>query len=392
MRIGIDIRTANPVESGQQRYLWRLGTWLAEVGHDVHFLTVRSQPAEVDVPDSTTLHRLDDLSRSRLRRHVGALELETLLLNPERSRRYRGMNANVLRSAYGTEHYRQKLRSFRNPAELALRRSLRAAPWVLAERRWERAFYETHTPTPEVIAQSQYMKREILGSYRISEDRVRVVHNAVDIGEFSPARHAALRREMRERWAISPDALCLLFLGHNFRLKGLWGILRILPRLGRGAEDVHVLAVGRGTGRGQRRKAEALVERSGLHRQVTLAGPVRPSINALAVADVLVHLSWHDSFGFSALEAMACGLPVITTRYSGASELIQDGVSGLLVDPASDHDVIEAIRSLADADTRERIGAAAAAVATRHDEAGNFRRVLAVLEVAKARARGPVGA
>ncbi len=390
MRIGIDIRTADPVEPGQQRYLWRLGAWLGAEGHDVRFLTVRSQPSDVAVPDSTTLDRIDGLSRSELRQRVSAFELDALLLNPERSRLYRGVNANVLRSAYGTEHYRQKMRSFRHPAERTLRRGLRAAPWVLAERRWERSFYESPTPAPEVIAQSEYMKEEILHSYRIPEDHVHVVHNAVDVDEFSPARHAALREEMRERWSIPKDALCLLFLGHNFRLKGLWQILRVLPRLGGSASEMHVLAVGRGTGRGQRRKAEALVERNGLQGRVTLAGPLPASIKALAAADVLLHLSWHDAFGFVALEAMACGLPVVTTRYTGASELIRDGVSGLIVDPASDRDVIEAIRTLADATTRERIGAAAATVAAKHDERDNFRRVVSVLRLAKDRASGPV--
>ncbi|NIQ59347.1 MAG: hypothetical protein GWM92_21395, partial [Gemmatimonadetes bacterium] len=53
---------------------------------------------------------------------------------------------NVLRSAYGTEHYSQKLRSFRHPAERALRGAWHRTPWGLAEARWERAFYEGTDP------------------------------------------------------------------------------------------------------------------------------------------------------------------------------------------------------------------------------------------------------
>jgi UDP-glucose:(heptosyl)LPS alpha-1,3-glucosyltransferase len=392
VRIGIDIRVADPAEPGQQRYLWRLGGWLSERRHEVHFLTVRVQPAGVGPPHSTTLHRLSDLSRARLRGAVTDLALDALLLNPERSRRYRGIGANVLRAAYGTEHYRQKLRSFRSPAERTLRRVLRGAPWVLAERRWERAFYEGRVPAPEVIAQSEYMRRQILESYRLPENHVHVVHNAVDANEYTPVRRAALRPEMRARWSIPDDAYCVLFLGHNFRLKGLWQILDVLPRLGESRVPIHLLVVGRGTGRGQRRKAERLVRRHGSSARVTIAGPIRPSLHAIAAADALLHLSWHDSFGFVALEAMACGLPVITTRYAGASEIIEDGGSGLLVDPGNDEEVIEAIRRLSDPGARERMGAAAAEIGARHDEPANFLQVLRAMESAVERGGGPIRA
>ncbi len=389
MRVGIDIRTAAATEPGQQRYLWRLGTWLAGRGHEVHLLTLRPQPDEVQGPGNANLLRLGDLSRTDLLRRVRELELDVLLLNPERARRYRGIQPNVLRAGYGTEHNSQNLRSFRSPIERAIRRAVRQAPWVLAERRWERAFYEGRSPPPDVVAQSAYMKGLILDSFRIPEEHVHVVFNAVDTAEFSPQARAALREEMRAAWSIPPQALCLLFLGHNFRRKGLWEVLRVLAKAG-APVPVHLLVAGKGTGPGQRRKAAALVKRYGLGDRVTLAGPVRPSIRALAAADALVHLSWHDAFGFVALEAMACGLPVVTTPYAGASELLEHGATGFVVDPASDVDVAEAIRTLARPQVCDAMGRAAAAVAARHDEPDNFRRVLSVMEAARRRAAGPV--
>lgn len=389
MRIGIDVRTADPSEPGQQRYLWRLGEWLGAAGHAVHYLTVREQPTDVVAPKGTVLERCDGLSRSALRGRVTALELDALLLNPERSRRYRGVPANVLRAGYGTEHYSQKLRSFRRGSERLARRLLRAAPWNVAERRWERAFYEAPQPPPRVVAQSRYMRDEILSSYRIDAERVHVVHNAVDLDEFSVERRQALREEMRGRWNVPDDAICLLFLGHNFRLKGLWQLLRVLH----GAPSrVHLLVVGRGTGGGQRRKAHRLVERYGLTDRVTLTGPVRPSLHALAASDALVHLSWHDSFGFVVLEAMACGLPVVTTRWVGAAELLEDGASGLIVDPARDASIGDAIDALTAPALRERLGAAAARAARAHDEPSNFARILDVVRKAAEERDGPIRA
>ena len=121
-----------------------------------------------------------------------------------------------------------------------------------------------------------------------------------------------------------------------------------------------------------------------------MTGPVQPSIKALAAADALMHLSWHDSFGFAALEAMASGLPVVCTRYAGASEIIEDGTSGFLVEPDHDEEVLEAIRMLATTNVRSRMGVAAAAVGSLHGEATNFADVLRVLAAAHARSRGPI--
>jgi UDP-glucose:(heptosyl)LPS alpha-1,3-glucosyltransferase len=392
VRIGIDLRVVPPQGPGQQRYLWRLGEWLAAQGHELHFLTVLRQQGAPAMPAGITFHDLAGRGAADVRRAVEALALDALLLNPERSRPFRGLRANVLRAAYGTEQYLQKLRSFRNPVEFAARKALRALPWTLADMHWEREFYEAHRPYPDVIAQSGYMRDQIRASYRIPAEHVHVVHNAVDTVEYTPARRLALRDEMRTRWAIPADALCLLFLGHNFRLKGLWQMLAVLPRLRDLGRPVHLLVAGKGTGEPQRRKARRLVQALGLERQVTFAGDVRPSLHAHAAADALLHLSWHDSFGFVSLEAMASGLPVVTTPYVGAAELIVDGESGLIVDPARDDAILAAIRRLADDGLRARIGAAAAVEGARHDEPRNFAQVHAVIRAAVARGAGPIRA
>ncbi|MDX1646579.1 MAG: glycosyltransferase family 4 protein [Longimicrobiales bacterium] len=390
MRVGIDIRKADPPGPGQQRYLWRLGEWLATTGHETHFVTVRTQPSDVSLPEAARLHRYHGFSRRRLRDAVNALSLDALLLNPERSRRYRGVPANVLRAGYGTEHYSQKLRSFRSPVERTLRGIWRSMPWTVAEARWERAFYEGTTPPPHVIAQSRYMRRQILDSYAVPEERVHVIHNPVDTDEFRPEARLDLREDARKRWSIDEGAFCLLFLGHNFRLKGLWQLLAVLGSDDLRSRDIHLLVAGSGTGAGQLRKARRLIQRHGLEGRVTLAGAVRSSLEALAASDALIHLSWHDSFGFAPLEGMACGLPVILTPYAGAAELVETGTSGLVVDPDDEDDIAEAIRSLLDPEVRVRMGGAAAAEGARHDEPSNFLRVLGVIEHAVRDRDGPV--
>jgi glycosyltransferase involved in cell wall biosynthesis len=387
MRIALDLRHFDPSSSGQQRYKWRLGIWLAARGHDVHFLTIRQRMAHAEPPPGVRLHRLEAVPRTQLRAFLHELRPDILMLNPERSRRYRGIPANVLRPGYGTDHYSQKLRSFRHPLMSVARRMGRLTPWAQLERRWERAFYEARTPQPEVIAVSHYMRREILASYDIPPDHVHVVHNGVDLTEFSPAARARLRAEQRQAWGIPDGAVCLLFIGHNFRLKGLWELAEVVRqiRTGTGGGDVHLLVAGKGTSASQRRMARRLAELPGLKGALHLGGAVSPAMRAYAAADALVHLTWHDSFGFVALEAMASGLPVITTPFAGAAELIEDGVSGLLVQAGDPDAVAAAVRRLLDAGLRDGMGRAAAVVAAAHPEEANFGKVLAVMQAARSR-------
>ena len=109
---------------------------------------------------------------------------------------------------------------------------------------------------------------------------------------------------------------------------------------------------------------------------------------ALAAADVLVHLSWHDSFGFAVLEAMASGLPVVTSGWAGAAELIEPGISGFVVDPTDEKAIRRTLDTLSDHETRARVGAAAHTVAGRYGEEPNFARMEALFELAAGRRGG----
>lgn len=391
LRIGIDVRKLHP-RAGQALYLWKLGLWLAEAGHHVELLTVLDRPEREAPHDRVRIHRLHDLSRARLQAYIADLELDALLLNPERARDYRGIHANVLRPGYGTEHYKQNLRSFRNPVTRAIRTVIRYTPWALAEQRWERQFYETPEPAPEIVANSRYTRAMVLDSYDVPPDHVHIVHNGVDPVLFSAPERERRRERKRAEWEIPREAVCLLFMGHNFRRKGLWQTLDLLPavRSSPGGRDLHLLVAGSGTGKREVWLARNRIRRRGLEGSVHLLGAVDPPIDALAAADMFIHLSWHDSFSFGVLEAMSAGLPVITTPYTGASELIEDGESGRIVHPGRSDEIAAAVRELLDGERRRRMGSAAMQVAADHTEEASFEAFLSVFELARERGRGPV--
>jgi glycosyltransferase involved in cell wall biosynthesis len=388
MRIGIDIRKPAASASGQQRYLWRLGLWLSGRGHEVHFLTVLKQPPDVPVPEGIRLHVLASLPPRELRQRVESLDLDVLLANPERAKGYQGVRVNVLRPGYGTEQGRQNLRSVRNPASRAVRRLARRVPPVRSDLDRERAFYMQREPPPEVIALSRYMYAEIRESYGVPDERLHLVYNGVDIAEFSPERRARERAEARHQWDIPRNALCLLFVGHNYRRKGLWELMEAVGRIaGRGVE-LRVLTAGRGIG-AQLNEAMRRSHRLGHEDLFLFPGDIRPSTTAYATADVFVFPTWHDAGANVVLEALASGLPVITTTVSGSGELIEDGRSGFLIGPGDVAALTDRLTRLLDPGRRETMGAEARLLAEAHGQEANFAAVEAVFRVAADRLRGP---
>ncbi|MEZ4414318.1 MAG: glycosyltransferase family 4 protein [Gemmatimonadota bacterium] len=382
MRIGIDIRTV-AASAGQQRYLWRLATWLADRGETVEVLSLKSSAEGVVPHPNRTVHDLRGLSGRALRTQVRALGLDVFFANPERARAYAGLPMHVLRPGYGTRQGVQNLRSIRNPLLRASYALARQTPWEISKRRTERAWYRQRSPVPHVVAISEVMAQAIQADYGIAERQIHRIHNGVDLAEFSPERRRADRDRERARFGISADAFCVLFVGHNFRRKGLPELISALSRLGPDAENLVLLVAGRGTGEAQRRHLRSWVERAELVEQVVVAGDVVPVTRAYAAADALVFPSWHDAFGFVVLEAMACGLPVVTTRWAGAHEVVRPGEDGFVLEAPDDLEhLCEALRVLQDPRVCARMGIAARQQAEQFGEAANFAAVHRVIRTA----------
>jgi glycosyltransferase involved in cell wall biosynthesis len=126
----------------------------------------------------------------------------------------------------------------------------------------------------------------------------------------------------------------------------------------------------------------SLAARCGMADRVVSAGPTSAIEHAYAAADVFVFPSRYDAFGMVVTEAMACGLPVVTSRQAGASEIISDRTDGILIpDPGDRAAWTQAIGTLAaDSTERARLGRAAAETASRFTWDQVARHTLAVYE------------
>jgi glycosyltransferase involved in cell wall biosynthesis len=206
-----------------------------------------------------------------------------------------------------------------------------------------------------LITWSRWAAQSLTRDYGLPEDRVHVIPPGVDLRRFRP------------RQGPRPDGpLRVLFGGGDFRRKGGDDLLAAFDLL-RGAVQADVVSV------------TAPGDNGAAWRRHTSVRPQSPElIDLYQRADVFVLPSRSETFGLAVAEALACGLPVITTRVGAFPEMVRDGVNGHLVPPGSPHLLAEAIRSLIDhPERRAAMGAASLDLARQaHDADRNNRAIV----------------
>jgi D-inositol-3-phosphate glycosyltransferase len=212
-----------------------------------------------------------------------------------------------------------------------------------------------------LIANTDEEAAQLVGHYGADPARTLVVPPGVDLERFTPGDRAAARRAV----GVPDDAVLLLFVGRIQPLKApdvlLGAAARMLadePAL-RSRLRVHVVGAPSGSGLEAPRKLEQLAAELGIADVVRFLPPQPPERLAdhYRAADVAVVPSHNESFGLVALEAQACGTPVVAARVGGLRTAVRDGVSGLLVPGHDPADYAAAIRSVLP--RRQLLGAAA---------------------------------
>jgi D-inositol-3-phosphate glycosyltransferase len=191
-----------------------------------------------------------------------------------------------------------------------------------------------------LIANTPDEARQLIELYGADPGRVRTVNPGADLSVFRPGSDQA-RAEVRRRLGIAPDAVVLLFVGRVQPLKGPDIVLKAAARLLETepglAGRIAVVMVGGPSGKQQRADPEGMRElavRLGIGEIVRFEPPCPQSELAdwYTAATMLLAPSHSESFGLVALEAQACGTPVVAARVGGLCTVVKDGESGVLVD------------------------------------------------------------
>jgi UDP-glucose:(heptosyl)LPS alpha-1,3-glucosyltransferase len=235
--------------------------------------------------------------------------------------------------------YHHNLRKFDSGGRRALARLCRLVdPAHRSFLRLERKQY-LREPRPLIVVNSLMVRRHFQQFYGIPGDRIFVVRSAVDPTRFDEKDRPRRRQECRQQWGLDSAHTVGLFAAMNYRLKGLDPLLYAVRSLIRDPEfrdsagTFRLLVVGSPDVRAY----EKLARRLGIARHVIFAGHCGDMRNAYFASDFLVHPTFYDPCSLVVLEALACALPVITTRANGASELLHPLQEGFVIDDPHDH-------------------------------------------------------
>ncbi|MCC6419111.1 MAG: glycosyltransferase family 4 protein [Gemmataceae bacterium] len=280
------------------------------------------------------------------------------------------------------------LRKYPGGVTRALARVVKAldlAHW--SYRRLERRQYLRH-PRPLVVVNSHMVRGHFQQYYNVPTADLFVVRSAIDAKRFPEHDRPRRRLEWRQRWGLGAEETVGLFAAMNYRLKGLDPLLHAVRCLcvnGLSPNPAFRLLV---VGNPDSGKYQQLARRLGVERHVRFAGHCPEMRNAYFAADFLVHPTFYDPCSLVVLEALACGLPVITTRANGASELLSPLQEGYVLDDPHDHARLAwCLGQLLDPARRSVCAHAARRTAARWTFEYHYRQLLDVFAEAAARRR-----
>ncbi len=182
-----------------------------------------------------------------------------------------------------------------------------------------------HPKLKAIICNSAMVKDELRNCFDIAADKLHVIYSSVDLARYHPSLQVH-KHDIRLKYAVPSDATLFLFVGSGFHRKGLRAAILALQAL---PDEMHLLVVGKDKAL---KYYQQLSIKLGLGRRVHFAGPQADVAPYYSAADALVLPTLYDPFPNVALEALASGLPVITSFKSGAAEIIQTGVNGYVCD------------------------------------------------------------
>ena len=373
MRIALLIERLDPARGGTETWVSDFAAECAGGGHDVHVFAREGSA----VPEGVTLHAVAVSGVGRAMRTVSFAQNCEAMLGEHDFDIIHGVGKTVAQNVYqphGGVHAATLEANLRMGGAVSAafkRLGYRLSLKQRVFRRIERAQY-VERPAQVFVALSEMVKRDMQRFYSVPDAKVEVVHNGVDVERFHPRNRERCRAAFRKQFRIGEDETVFLVVAHNFHLKGVPELVRCVTGK---FPPCRLVVVGGGN-------ADQLIPFAGRREpgRVLFIGAVVDTAPCYAAADAYVHPTWYDPCSLVVLEALASGLPVVTTSMNGASELMSDGEEGFVIPPGDPRRLRAALVALLDGALREKMGNAARILAEAHTTTHNVRQMMDVYE------------
>ncbi len=202
----------------------------------------------------------------------------------------------------------------------------------------------------KIVAVSEGTKKEIIENYNVPPEDIVVIPNGIDLEEFSPENKEKYHNEIREKYNIDKDDIVLLFVGYDFKRKGLEFIIKAMSKLDN--KKVKLIVVGRDNPAPYQKLANEL----NIIDKIIFTGHQGKVKKFYSASDIFVFPTSYEAFSHVSLEAVASGLPLLTTKINGTEELLRNGIEGFFIERNPD-DIANKLKILInDKELRQKMG------------------------------------
>jgi UDP-glucose:(heptosyl)LPS alpha-1,3-glucosyltransferase len=349
VKVALVILHADPRKGGAEGYTVNLAHALARRRHDVSLVATTFGPqcdgirqVGLDGRGVTRLGRYRAFLDSLDRHLAGAAYDVVHAIAPVRRCDFYHPQAGLAAEALASGHL--KYEGLRRPLDRLATRLNRKRQFVASVERKSLAGPDA----PTVLCVSDMVRRTGSEHYpSLPDEKLVTLFNAVDPVRFDPDARPQAGEEVRRRFGIGPDKVVALIVAQDFKRKGLRPAIEAVARV---PDQRLVLLV---VGKPDPRAYKQLAARLNVSSRVIFAGPTADTYGSYRAADLFVLPTWHDPCSLVVLEALAMGLPTITTLQNGACELIDEGRHGcVLADPSDVAGIARGITQLLDPATR----------------------------------------
>lgn len=360
-------------KGGAERYLVDLCTRMASEGYEVHVYAEHWDEETTGIhfhqvktiPFPKSLRLLSFAMKATKQIEKGKYDISLGVGNT--------LRADVLQP-HGGVHWAwfwRSLKAYDNP----ILRTIKFLGRILSPKQWVNGYIEDAPyrgkNLPKIIAISDMVKQDMIRWYKVPEDRITVVYNGVNIERFHP-RNRQYCEEIRNQHGIK-DEIVILFVSNNFRMKGLDYLMKALSNLKKEGSSLFKLLI---LGRDRKNPYIRLSKKIGVSKEIIFAGSTDQPEKYYGAADLLIHPTFYDPCSLTVLEALASGLPVITTSFNGVSGIITSGQEGFIIsNPRDEKTLVQQILFFLDPNMRNRATIAARRLAENYSIERNWREM-----------------